>query len=407
MTALPYSTSQVRRAVAAATVSNVLAVLPVFLVAALSVPMRREFGHSEVGLGLAVSLFFGVSAFASIGGGWYAQRFGARASIAAGATGSALCLVGLGVLANDLRDLMILLALGGVANAISQPGANLVLAQVVPKRWQGVSFGLKQASVPIATLLAGLAIPVLALTVGWRWAFVAPVGLAVLLLSMWPRGMVPGGDPLLRLPAHRLRHLYGPLLVLTAAAAFGSAAANAMGAFFVESAVAKGTTEGAAGLWLSAGSVCGAGGRILWGWIADRRGGDHLRGVGLLMAAGAAAMVGLAHASRPGLVALATAVAFGAGWGWTGLLNFSVVQRHGPTPALAIGIVTTGVFLGGAIGPATFGLLVRHLGYSTAWTAAAAALLTAAGLVALRSGRALPLDDVANLPARDPRGTTP
>ena len=43
----------------------------------------------------------------------------------------------------------------------------------MPARRRGAAFGIKQAAAPLATLLAGLAIPVFALTLGWRAAFLA------------------------------------------------------------------------------------------------------------------------------------------------------------------------------------------------------------------------------------------
>lgn len=384
---------------AAATMSNVIAVLPVFLMGALSVPMRRDFGFSEVGLGVAVSLFFGVSALASVGGGWYSQRFGARAAITCGTLGSVACLLGIGVLTSRFEHVLALLCMGGCANAVSQPGANLMLAQVVPAGRRGVSFGLNQASVPIATLIAGLAVPLLALQVGWRWAFAVPTALAALLVIVWPRDVVPPTGPLEQVRVDGGgRRPYAPLALLAAAAAFGSAAANSLGAFSVASAVARGFSEGSGGLWLVTGSLCGAAGRLLWGWVADRRGGDHLRGVVLLMVAGAAAMLGLGHATGPVPLTLATVVGFSAGWGWTGLFNHAVVQRNERTPAMAIGVVTSGVFLGGATGPLLFGVVARHLGYTTAWSAAGAGLMTSSLLVVIARKRS---------PARDPIDTAP
>ena len=66
-----------------------------------------------------------------------------------------------------------LLALGAAANALGQLASNAALAQHVPARRQGLSFGVKQAAIPVSTLLAGAAVPTVALTAGWRWAFVA------------------------------------------------------------------------------------------------------------------------------------------------------------------------------------------------------------------------------------------
>ena len=48
----------------------------------------------------------------------------------------------------------------------------ILRAGQVPAGRQGLSFGVKQAAIPVSTLLAGAAVPTVALTLGWRWAFV-------------------------------------------------------------------------------------------------------------------------------------------------------------------------------------------------------------------------------------------
>ena len=55
---------------------------------------------------------------------------------------------------------------------MGQLASNTSLSRQVPAGRQGLSFGVKQAAIPVSTLLAGAAVPVVALTVGWRWAFV-------------------------------------------------------------------------------------------------------------------------------------------------------------------------------------------------------------------------------------------
>src|SRR5205823_1137887 len=74
--------------------------------------------------------------------------------------------------------------------------SNLTLARSVPAHRLGLSFGVKQAAIPLATLLAGAAVPAVALTVGWRWAYVIAAGLAVLALVGAPRA----GEPYVRIP---------------------------------------------------------------------------------------------------------------------------------------------------------------------------------------------------------------
>ena len=76
-----------------------------------------------------------------------------------------------------------------------------------------------------------------------------------------------------------------------------------------------------------------------------------------------------------------TALVFGLGWSWPGLLTYAVVRLNPAAPAVATSITQTGVFAGGATGPVVFGLLVQAGSYRVAWSAAAVAMLLAAGLM--------------------------
>ncbi|WP_309246228.1 MFS transporter [Verrucosispora sioxanthis] len=153
--------------------------LPVFLVGGLAVQMREELGFSPAGLGLVVAVYFGVGALASVPSGALVERWGAAVVARAGIGVSAGALLAVAVVARSYPVLVGLLAVAGTANALGQLSSNALLARHVPPRRQGLSFGVKQAAIPVSTLLAGVAVPTLALTVGWRWAFVAAAGAAL------------------------------------------------------------------------------------------------------------------------------------------------------------------------------------------------------------------------------------
>ena len=114
------------------------------------------------------------------------ERRGPAPSLRAAAAITATCQLGLAGLARSLPVLLAFLAVGGSANALAQPAANLLLARDVPVHRQGLGFAIKQAAIPIATLLSGLAVPAIALTVGWRWAFVASAALATASIATVP-----------------------------------------------------------------------------------------------------------------------------------------------------------------------------------------------------------------------------
>ncbi|MQA15081.1 MAG: MFS transporter, partial [Pseudonocardiaceae bacterium] len=202
-------------------------VLPVFLVGGLAVQLRSELGLSVSMIGLAGSAFFAVSALFARPLASVTERVGPMVALRVAAIGSAACLVGLAV-APSVAWLIAAMCLAGAPNALSQPAANEMLMARVPAGRRAFAFAVKQSAVPASTLLAGLAVPAIALTIGWRWAFVFAAALGLVAALSVPR--LPW-----RRPAPQARQASvsaGALLVaLAAVTGMGAAAVNAMGTF--------------------------------------------------------------------------------------------------------------------------------------------------------------------------------
>jgi len=363
---------------AGASGATVGAVLPVFLLGGQSVLVAAELGFDAGGLGLAVSAFFAVSALASVPTGRLVERFGPTITTRAGILLAAGSLLGVAALARSYLALVLFLLIGGVANGLAQLGSNLSLARHVPPRRQGLAFGVKQAAVPAATLLAGVAVPALGLTVGWRWSFVFGGVLVLMALFIVPPdgrgGTPPGGVDHDRAT--------GALALIAFAALLAAGTSGALGTFLVGSAVHNGVDPGLAGLTLSLGGVVGVVVRVGGGWLADRRDGGHLVVVSGMLVTGAAGLALLAAPSTGALV-FGTVLGFGLGWSWPGLLTFAVVRLNPTAPAAATGITQAGVYAGGAVGPLAFGAVVDATSYATAWLAAAVTMVLAAALMQL------------------------
>ena len=367
---------------AAVTAAIVIAVMPSFMVGASGVLLREDLDFSAAGIGIAVSVFFGATAMTSIFGGRLAERIGAsRALVLVGLTSGAV-LLGIGLAARSLTHLLCLLAVAGVVNGVAQPASNLALARNVGNH-QALTFGIKQAGITLATLVAGASVPLLGLTVGWRWSFIAAAAVAVLVAVLMPSGLSPARPR--RTAVGRNRDgdaTIPPLLALAAAAGAGMAAATAMASFLVESAVDGGLAVGTAGWLQVAGSAAGMFSRVLAGWVADR-----FHGVALMLTAGMLLAGGLGYAmlaiGGPALVPIGTVIAYACGWGWTGLLMFAVVRFNPNSPAAATGIVMTGSASGAALGPFVFGQVVQHTSFQTAWTMAACLAVLSTVLVSI------------------------
>lgn len=379
-------------------------VLPVFLTGALGVQLRRGLHLGSTDIGIAVAAFFASSALCSITAGRLAERVGALQMMRWAALIALASTVGLGLLVHALWSLVSLLVVGGMSNGTMQPAVNLYLSDNVRTRRQGLAFGIKQAGIPMATLLSGLAVPVLAITVGWQAAYLAAAGVvagvAVILFSIPAPAKVAGGEgpeevatsgpgrtAIRTGAALDLR----PLVLMAAGMAGAVAAANALGSFVVPSAVDHGVAAGSAGLLSALGSVVGFSARVGQGWRADS--GVHqgapaaLRHLGTIVAMIGIGIVGyLALASGAGVLLVpGVLLAYGAGWGFNGLFNLAVVRAYPHAPARATGVTQVGTYIGGMLGPLGFGLLADHAGYGAAWTMCA--LCAAAGAVMLLVAR--------------------
>ena len=255
------STSRPFRTLAAGTLSISLGALPVFLLGAMAVLIREELSFGEVALGAVASAYYGASAALSIPGGSIAERLGARRAMAVAAAITLVSMLGVAS-SRSIWVIGLFMVSAGVANGIALPASNLALARGIPVRRQGVAFGLKQSSGPIATLVAGAALPLIGLTVGWRTAFVL-AGLAGLPLIVFGFRRQSSAGPTVRgqlLAPHRRA-----LIVLACAATLAVVGGSSLAAFYVSSAVAFGVAPAAAGGLLSVGSLFGIAGRVGWG----------------------------------------------------------------------------------------------------------------------------------------------
>ena len=373
-------------AVAVATVG----VLPAFLTGGLAVQIRSELDFGSAALGLAVAVFFVSASLASVVMGRVVERIGAHRAMRVSATGSAAALLGVALFAGSWAGLVACLVLGGLANAVAHPATHLSLARKVPANRQGFSFGIKQAAIPAATLLAGLAVPIIAVTFGWRWAFAGGAALALLLSFIVPAETLGGVRKIKEARAGDVPT--APLVLLALGIGLGSAAATPLGAFIVESSVAAGLRVETAGLMLALGSAVGIVVRVTFGRLADGMGGGSLRLVAAMLGVGVVGFALLANGSGD-LIVPGTLLAFGAGWGWPGLFNFAVVKTNPNAPAAATGITQTGASGGAALGPLVFGLVVEAASYEAAWLFCGAIALVA--LVAILAGRTMILRDRA------------
>lgn len=253
--------SMTRRLTVRATVATAAALgaalVPVFLFGALSEQIRRGIAFDKAAIGIAVSVFFVVAAVGAPVGGWVTQRIGSRRSMLLGIALASTASFGIGLMATSWWSIVMLLALAGATVGLIDTGAAQTFTELVPTRRQGLAFGIKEGSIPAASMLAGSAVPLLALTAGWRSAFVATALLAPLISAvLLPRESTPRRGQH-RASEHRARPCLLLRLLLAVGAGAGAGAGTATATYLVPAVTNAGLSPGAAGTLLAIGSASG------------------------------------------------------------------------------------------------------------------------------------------------------
>ena len=326
-----------------------------------------------------VTVFFLAGALGAGWGGRLADHIGALRAMRRCVFVTSASLAAM-ALAPSLVVLFALLAVAGVANSVTQPAINLFVAEQIPATARGSASGSSSPGIPAAILVSGLALPVLALPLGWRptLALCALVPLAVALA-------LPRGEPAHVSRRTASRRPSRALLLTAMGAALGTAGPSALGAYLVASAVDVGIDEGTAGLLAAGASGLSLATRVALGARADRRrdyglgrGGPPGRRLARVRADGERLGRGVRARRARGVHARL---------GMAGLFNLAVVDSNRETPGSASGVSQTGIYVGAAGGPAAFGALAAGAGYGTAWLAVAVTTLLSAGVLWL-AGRA-------------------
>jgi len=192
-----------------------------------------------------------------------------------------------------------------------------------------------------------LAVPGIALVVGWRWAFIigaiAAVGIAAWALLNSPGSRIQPDDGESQADRGTPR---GGLLVLTIGAGLAAAAATSIGVFLVDSAVQSGMTPSTAGLLFAGSALLGLLIRIGLGAAMDRYPGrSPYVLIANLLIVGAVGYLLLGIGGTP-FFTIGALLAYSAGWTWPGLVHFAVVRDNRLAAASATGILQTGLSLG-------------------------------------------------------------
>lgn len=355
--------------------------------AAMAPELAAALGVPAAVVGLQISLVYAGAMITSLLGGALTRRMGAcRASqIALLLLGGGAALAAAPTLATfALASLMM-----GLGYGLTNPAASHLLMRFAPAGRRGLIFSVKQSGVPLGGVLAGVCAPSLALMVGWQWALLSLVLLAVaaaLLLqtrrASWDRDRDPRAK-WMRSPFADIHLVWSnrPLRYLSLAGLCFACVQLCLSAFTVTLLVEDlqvGLLQ--AGLVMSAVQAAGVGGRLLWGWIADllRSAGAALVMVTSITVAGAVA-TSLMTPEWPFSMAAITLCVLGfSALGWNGVYLAEVARL---APAGRVASASGGslffTFSGVLFGPPAFTalhLLLDSYAHVFAVLAAAAAV---------------------------------
>lgn len=358
---------------------DTVGVLPIFLTGVLAIQLHRDIGLSVSSLGAVYASYFIAAAIFSAPMGSWAERHGPESSLRLGLVVYAVAFVGIASTVSSTALLVVYVTLSGLGTALTRNASSVYISRRVRPGRQGLAFGVKHCSIPVASLLAGLAVPAIALPFGWEWAFVMAAVMALLVLTAVPAGTVAAKKLSGTGPPDLSRRT---LVVAAIAFALGSGAGASLGTFTVTSAVSTGMGEATAGVLVAVGSVIGLVSRVGVGYWTDHRQGNQLDVVTGMLVIGGLAFVLLSW-SDPTLLWVSVPLTFATGWAWLGSYNLAMVRLNPISPGSAVGITQTGAFVGGVLGPVSLGFVADHASFTAAWWVAAGLSFVAAGMIAL------------------------
>jgi MFS family permease len=268
----------------------------------------------------------------------------------------------------------------GLNNGAANPAGSEVLQRFTPKAHRNFVFSIKQAGVPLGGVFAGLTIPPLVDSFGWRMTLVAAAGASIAAVALTipfrsridpPREDRLGG----RLISFRLSDIVLPLRSLSRAPTLWRiswvgcllAIAQACWVTFAVTylVVAHGLSLGIAGLVFAVMQATSVLGRIVFGWVADHTmSSTTTLAVASVGSAATTILFAFVSSDWPvwGLVLLAAAAGFMVS-GWNGVQIAEVARRSPPEviAETAAGAVIL-VFMSNMLAPVAFAAFVALTG---------------------------------------------
>ncbi|KHA64659.1 MULTISPECIES: MFS transporter [unclassified Sphingomonas] len=154
------------------------------IIAVLKPTIAADLGWSDDDYGTLAAWFQGGAAFAFLFTGWIVDKLGVKWANPIGVAAWSIAAMAHGWARSMTEFVMIRVSLGAT-EAMGTPTGIKTIASVLPKNWRSSGFGATNAANSIGAILAPLAIPGVALLVGWRGTFVVAGALGLVWAAVW------------------------------------------------------------------------------------------------------------------------------------------------------------------------------------------------------------------------------
>ena len=154
------------------------------IISVLKPIIATDLGWSDDDYGTLAAWFQGGAAFAFLFTGWIVDKLGVKWANPVGVAAWSIAAMAHGWARSMTEFVMIRVSLGAT-EAMGTPTGIKTIASVLPKNWRSSGFGATNAANSIGAILAPLAIPGVALLVGWRGTFVVAGVLGLVWAAVW------------------------------------------------------------------------------------------------------------------------------------------------------------------------------------------------------------------------------
>jgi FSR family fosmidomycin resistance protein-like MFS transporter len=334
--------------------------------------MQAELGLSYTALGFLLTLLAISSGGAQVIAGFLVDRFGARVLLVGGLAimGTAISAIGF---VHSYWAMAALIVVSGIGNAVFHPADYVILNASVPRERLGQAFSIHTFTGNLGFAAAPPVILLLSSLFGWRGALIAAGSLSIIVMAF----VLAFGSVLHE--SHRAkkaetadvahsgptgwRLLFTPaLLVMFSFYIITAVAGSGMQSFLVSALVDfHGLSLDASNFVLTGLLVAGAAGVLVGGYIADHT----TKQAPIIIAAFVASAVLVTFCGLmplPAMVLFASFTAIGLLQGITRPSRDIITRAVSPDRDVGkvFAFVSTGMNVGGAIAPLTFGLLLDH-----------------------------------------------